>query len=1088
MTDLATLQFNVSPPVVALAQAIENQEHRQYLLSGLRLFLPFTQYKLAKKYISKIDNTPSRFEDRPNCPSKAAHDWLYDFLNTVPARYELEGTHVKRAARKLLDKVEDNFQHNYIAEEIIQTNMKSSLQPIFVRRTLQTFKSHKKVKKEYKERQKNAPLDLNIETLKKLSPSTVSSAVEQLLEIITDKQDRDFVHRCLAFVPRPLQMRFAKRYLDKYDHSSAKNQYFANDWFRRSVTRLKPRLKILEQIIADMPLPWHIIKSVERTKKHSGDLAQTVTQMMTDLSQENPTWDIIDIYIAVQNFAEPLGVNLDYSNKLEKHYLQAEEAECALLKAQCQRFWWRKLKLIRARYLEYLEIATGEVGKDIFSHANKKGDQKWGRRGVSAYCSKQAVKEHKISREKGRRFLESLELVNECSDVIKLMTAVEKGMGNPENMRNELMLRLRETEELAMEMGYQGGFFNITAPSRFHANSASWDGSTPKEASQYLCKVFAQARAKLDRLDIPYFGVRVAEPHVDGCPHWHMLYWVPERYYYKFSHVLRRYFCKDDRKVFFERFKSRKKLKAQYTKARRVWGLNKKRKRFTQEPKKDYFPSSPRFLAIKMDPPTIDENGRLKGGATAYIAKYISKNIDGFSLANEYDAESGELLQESINPVKAWASTWAIRQFQFQKSPPITIWRELRRIRDEIEGNDEMEAVRAAASGSDFKTYVKLMGGMGIGRDARFKVTYEYTEYGNNYGELTKRLKGVLDTHGLYCLVTRVHTWEKQPMGTAAANSTVDEAWQDANIVGAADLSWTSGNNCTLSTTGHSDELILDMPGFSLDEIRDMKKDLLMGRKVKRNDHVYFIKDSKLEIWDVEKCKIEQRRSEIEAVAQNEAYKSSVLGGGVSATCCNHMWSKLSLDQVRKLRAGDCIDFDGAAYFVEGTDLLSFSTMKVGRIKHDVWPLFPTQLGFQLNKPIFEPSLGADGVGAVWENEINNTGNQDMYSSSIGYDGEAVVFEDHVYYVQNGELFSFAKGVSTEAPDIEPSSKHWDYARDLVALAYTSAEVADREELLRSEGSKHFVIGDLDLARLVLSGEASAISDNDWWANGFKMA
>ncbi len=26
------------------------------------------------------------------------------------------------------------------------------------------------------------------------------------------------------------------------------------------------------------------------------------------------------------------------------------------------------------------------------------------------------------------------------------------------------------------------------------------------------------------------------------------------------------------------------------------------------------------------------------------------------------------------------------------------------------------------------------------------------------------------------------------------------------------------------------------------------------------------------------------------------------------------------------------------------------------------------------------------------------------------------------------------------------------------------------------------VIGDLDLARLVLAGEATAVSDNDWWA------
>uniref|UniRef100_UPI0018F06EAB replication endonuclease n=1 Tax=Vibrio cholerae TaxID=666 RepID=UPI0018F06EAB len=33
-------------------------------------------------------------------------------------------------------------------------------------------------------------------------------------------------------------------------------------------------------------------------------------------------------------------------------------------------------------------------------------------------------------------------------------------------------------------------------------------------------------RAKLNRDEIRWFGVRVAEPHHDGTPHWHLLIWV----------------------------------------------------------------------------------------------------------------------------------------------------------------------------------------------------------------------------------------------------------------------------------------------------------------------------------------------------------------------------------------------------------------------------------------------------------------------------------------------------------------------------------------------------------------------------------
>lgn len=1038
--------FEVCTAARAIAKQVNDQNHRSTLLNGLSRFTPYIQYKMAKAYVAKL--TPAVdawYKNEPTNPSEIANAWFCDELNVKQHRIDTTFISISTQAKAALAKIHNNNHHNHIIHDLVISNKPRSIQASYVRQTAQLLADMNKAKLKRAEHQSRDLSDAEQSaelSVTRMAGGKVTSSAMALINGIGDQRQIDFVHDCLANVPKPLQLRFAKRFITKYDaslrdiakaskdelaeiskaqfdfdgkpkeqtipedfKSHFKQQYKANAWLRRTVNTLKPRLKILKQITNSMPLPWYILANAEKTKKHASELAAKVTEILSDLASENPNWNMVDLYEAIAEFAAQYQVKL--VNVEKGDYLTEPDAEIALLKAQCHKWWARKLKTLRRRYLEHLEIATGEVGRDLFTRHSKKEGTVTERRGINAYCSKQALKEYQADRDRGRRYLESLELVNEQNDVISLMKAVEAGVANPENMRNELMLRIRETEELANEMGYVGGFFNITAPSRFHANSANWDGSTPKDASNYLNKLYSQARAKLDREEIPYFGIRVAEPHADGCAHWHMLLWMPERYYHKVNHVLRRYFTKDDRAVFFERFKKRKSLRARYVRARRIWGLNKKRKVYTREPKKDYNPSGPRYTAIKMDPPAVDKEGNKTGGAAAYIAKYVSKNIDGFALANEHDAETGEKLTKAVNPVKAWASTWGIRQFQFQKAPSITIWRELRRVREEIKGNEQLEQVRKAADTGDYKTFVTLMGGFGIGRDARFKPAYQQTEFGNAYAECTKRLKGVVDEFSQCTLVTRVHTWDKQPIGTAAANdSAFDASMHDANNVGAADLSWTSGNNCTPCPTGHRDGLLLDMIGYSQNEIAEVKKDLIAGKKVHHNGRIYMIRNGQLHILDEDKQLLEHRKQAIDYIAQTEAQKQhKLLGEQRSVPVKAHLYD--------------------------------FEPEHIQQLK----------------------------------------------------DGGTIVIGDHVYHLVGDTLQSFEKldlsvGTQPKEAAINPTEQHYTFARELYDLACSYAQIEGRN-LPSSTQFKHGhadVIGDLELARLVLAGEAMAISDNDWWA------
>ena len=775
------------------------------------------------------------------------------------------------------------------------------------------------------------PLDLQALRLSGIAKGLISS--------ISDIDDRNFLVRGLQNVPVPLQSRMARKYIDRYNQKKAGSQYRANTWLRRTIARLKPRFGVLFSITQNMPLPWHILSSIEKTKKHAGTLAMECVQITLDVSEENqhlPYEKIISLtYDAIATHAKALGANVPFYAMRDDN-LPTECYEIALLKMQCDRWWARQLKTIRRQFLELLEIATGQVGKDLYHDKKRK---KFKRRGISPYSSKQAQREFSFAQASGRQFLEMMELQSSDGDVIDLIEAVKSGMANPANRRNELMLRIRETEELADEMGYVAMFYTITCPARFHANASTWDGSTPKDAQNYLTTTWARARSKLNRRDLKYFGVRVVEPHADGCPHWHMMLFMPKNKLQEINAILRWYFIQEDKTELYDRygpeltrakvfnkfvdinthgthiktveacvkyrahtekthlFKLYKKKRSEYgfakkkanevamqrnkEDAEKAKAENREPKKFKAKkhkaPTKFYRTFSPRFDAVKLD--------KSKGSAASYIAKYISKNIDGYMLSDHVDADTGENLQEQANPVLAWASTWNIRQFQFQGSPSVTVYRELRRMRTAVK-DEVIEPIRHAADTANWKDYVKLQGGMCIGRAANFKSMYEDTPMGNDYAEVVRRIKGVVTNIDYKAVLTRlfnnVHNvtdatslktrlieWTRQLKGTAEKLNA-----KDNTNVGAADLSWTSGNNCTPIAAGSRAELLLDMMGTSKNDVDEVIKDLNSGKRISRNGQIYQIRDGQLQVLNKDEQIKHDQRLAIESLAKTYSQKA----------------------------------------------------------------------------------------------------------------------------------------------------------------------------------------------------------------------
>jgi len=345
--------------------------------------------------------------------------------------------------------------------------------------------------------------------------------------------------------------------------------------------------------------------------------------------------------------------------------------------------------------------------------------------------------------QRNKRILQNTIATNEEGQEFTLEALSELNVSNPRIRRAELMKRMRGFEDYAESQGHVGCFYTITCPSKMHAKSKGrpnkkYNGTTPRQAQAYLAKLWSQIRAKLDRNNLKIYGFRVAEPHQDGTPHWHLLLFMCPEHQTKITNILREYaMCEDG----------------------------------DEEGAEEH-----RFEAIPID--------KSQGTATGYLAKYVSKNIDGYGVGQD---ESGEDAESAAIRVKAWASTWGIRQFQQIGGPPVTLWREFRR----MDGGGLIGLLKdvweAANEGKgDWGRFVALLGGATVCRkDIPVTIAKTWSDEPNRYEEPKGyQLYGVQYLN--IAIPTRIHTWTTQYMPqkpqTEVAQTSNDEKMIEKDV------------------------------------------------------------------------------------------------------------------------------------------------------------------------------------------------------------------------------------------------------------------------------------------------------------------
>ncbi len=478
--------------------------------------------------------------------------------------------------------------------------------------------------------------------------------------------------------------------------------------------------------------------------------------------------DLLNGHPLPMSTQDKLDTVLDYCERLGVDRPGAKTTEGLIGRAVSEQWWRRALRRKVARIVEHAAIKLAVV-----HHRN------------GGYASDDACRRRVDQNKRNTDLLAHVKMRNEAGQVYSLAELAALTTSNRDIRRGELMTRIRGCEEFADANEHHGLFLTLTCPSRFHAvlsggksrwakptPNGKYEGATPRDAQQWLCRMWAKARAKMARRGVVAYGFRVAEPHHDGCPHWHALLWFQTP----------------------EQAQQAKEIISGY------------------------------WLSDAGDEPGAVRNRckfivMTRGGAAGYVAKYVAKNIgaeDGGDAGVGQHTDTIEGFEHVMDTrefkgwqrVDAWASTWGIRQFQPIGQPSVTVWREMRRVtKDQIDRAQmrldfgDAAAVKAwwachkqGLIQASWEGYVRAQGGMcRKRRDWMLRTAVRVTEGATNcYGETIDRKAVVgVETRAGYWLVSRRQAW----------TSGAGEAAQDKGQREALGRPWTRFNNCTARLT-----------------------------------------------------------------------------------------------------------------------------------------------------------------------------------------------------------------------------------------------------------------------------------------------
>lgn len=174
------------------------------------------------------------------------------------------------------------------------------------------------------------------------------------------------------------------------------------------------------------------------------------------------------------------------------------------------KFWRAKISQIADFRREHKAMLEGRLGY-----------------GKELFCSDLTFKIHKEREIAITSYLENHTGKNALGGDLHLAEIINSAS---RRRANEYYLLIKAMEQLAIKRSFKWLMLTLTCPPKYHSNPEvgqnSFSGESPDAAYKYLSALWRKIQKHLGKsyeAYVDYFGLRVTEVHLDGCPHWHVL-------------------------------------------------------------------------------------------------------------------------------------------------------------------------------------------------------------------------------------------------------------------------------------------------------------------------------------------------------------------------------------------------------------------------------------------------------------------------------------------------------------------------------------------------------------------------------------
>lgn len=471
-----------------------------------------------------------------------------------------------------------------------------------------------------------------------------------------------------------------------------------------------------------------------------------------DASEE----DIRQLALDFARYTLPGTQKIRWASRLLMAPVPGKTPDSQLARVNDARFWRRAIRTVLLREREHFYLRLSLIG-----------------RSQEAYASDRQVQTRRLQLKRQQQWMKETVLVPrylEPGESEALLT-LDQVAANPRTRFAKTYTFIKAMEAIAHEQGLVSAMVTLTAPPEWHPNPShgenSWNGQSPRDAHRYIAQGWHACLIAWHKKGIGVSGLRVVEPHQDGCPHWHIwLIYRPDVETQLLAALMRQFPGKLKRRA-----PSRK---GETTHSRDVMF----------ETRGDILAGTGRPLkhpkeGAQVEFSRIDPS--ISSGAS-YAMKYLLKTVDGGEPLNRQVDLFGDAVkmplsdeetaacktkrlahQKTARRVDAWRSLWGINAgMLFGVARCLSAWDELRRLTTKpseptlfklwvlARGSDK-EGHIAAGSGErgDAKEFLCALGGLAAARDpcAKPKTTIRLgrlTKAGiNGYGEAMQRTQGV---------------------------------------------------------------------------------------------------------------------------------------------------------------------------------------------------------------------------------------------------------------------------------------------------------------------------------------------------------